>query len=250
MKYLLILLIAIPLQLMAKTIEVKNMNTEFFETKYIVYSKNDFRIDKFNQALINHQQKKPEGWEKLVELVRNELGAYNQVAVANLLINQIPYTDNTDGSYMSPYIAFKRGGIVCKDYAVIKYLLLKDAGFPVEDMLFMVHDSLTEPDTGQAHVVLAVKISNQVFIANQYMKTTADKFYKEYGISKNSFSKQISKMGVNALLLHFPTDSFMTDESLMVVEDYTFKQRKLYSLINEKGSYQIAFHNIIKRAKI
>lgn len=246
---ILILSLLIPVFTFSNDVEVKDLNSQYFNTENITKIK-DFRTKKFNEALFNHDIKKPKDWDLLVERVKEQSTDYEKLATANLLINQIPYIDNTNGSYMSPYTAFKRGGIVCKDYAVIKYLLLKDAGFNVEDMLFMVHDSLTEPDTGQAHVVLAVKISNEVFIANQYMKTTANKFYKFYGISKSSFAKQISKFGVDALLLHLPTDSFMTNESLMVVKDYKFKQRKLFSLINEKGAYQVAFNKRNRKEKI
>ncbi|ACT51272.1 transglutaminase-like domain-containing protein [Methylovorus glucosotrophus] len=240
------LLLLIPILIITNAVEVKDMNIKYFDIKN-KSSIHDFRQDKFEEAINNHDIKKPDNWNLLVDKVKEQPNEYEQLATANLLINQIPYIDNTNGSYMSPNIALNRGGIVCKDYAIIKYILLKDAGFNINNMLFMVHDSLTEPDTGQAHVVLAVKINNEIFIANQYMKSTAIKYYKEYGINKDKFSKSIKKEGVNALTLNFNTDSYYTKKSLYPLKKYNFNERKLFSLLNENGNYKLAVYNYKKR---
>lgn len=245
---LLLLLLIFPILVNAKTnneVEVKDLNSQYFNTENITKSK-DFRIQKFNEAISNHDVKKPDNWELLVEKVKEQPNEYEQLATANLLINQIPYIDNTNGSYMSPYVAFNRGGIVCKDYAIIKYILLKDAGFDINNMLFLVHDSLTEPDTGQAHVVLAVKINNEIYIANQFLKYTAIKFYKEYGIDKLKLRKNLVKNGVNALSTNFDIDSTYTKQSLFPLRKYQFNSRRLFSLLNENGNYRLA---IYKRGK-
>lgn len=247
-KQLILIILLLPiLNLQAKEIEVKDMNTQYFNINN-VSSINDFRISKFNEALQDHENKKPDNWNLLVDKVKQQTSDYDKLAIANLLINQIPYLDNTDGSYMSPYVALNRGGIVCKDYAIIKYILLKDAGFNTDNMLFMVHDSLTSPDTGQAHVVLSVKIDKQIYIANQYIKSIADKYNRDNYIQVSEFKNRIKSKGVNALRIDFKIDSYYTKHSLFKIQNYQFNERKLFSLMNENGNYKLTI-NIKKNGR-
>lgn len=239
-------LLLMPLLIICNAIDVKDLNSNFFNSKNISKVQ-DFRINKFEDAISNHELQKPDNWNLLVDRVKEQQTDYEKLATANLLINQIPYIDNTNGEYMSPYIALNRGGIVCKDYAIIKYILLRDAGFDINNMLFMVHDSLTEPDTGQAHVVLAVKIDKDIYIANQFLKYTAIKYYKEQSINKIKFSKELKKDGINALNLNVDIHSNYTKQSLSTLRKYLFKERKIFSLLNENGNYKLAIYKNNKR---
>ncbi len=92
----------------------------------------DGRLAKIRAAIAAHEAEQPAGWEDLVGRVRQAREAGGEKAMlreANALINAVPYVDGTDGAYMPPSRLFGRGG-VCKDFAMAKYLLLRDAGFP------------------------------------------------------------------------------------------------------------------------
>lgn len=94
------------------------------------------RYEKLARAAREHAADKPNGWPEMVEAVRSALetqGEAAALALANAMLNKVPYVDGTDGSYFSPARFFRRGG-VCKDYAVGKYLLLTDAGFDPEKL--------------------------------------------------------------------------------------------------------------------
>lgn len=89
------------------------------------------RYAKLARAAREHAEDKPNGWGEMAASVRSALeekGEAAALALANAMVNKVPYVDGTDGSYFSPTRFFRRGG-VCKDYAVAKYLLLVDAGF-------------------------------------------------------------------------------------------------------------------------
>jgi hypothetical protein len=61
---------------------------------------------------------------------RVKSGDFSALLLVNSLINEVGYRDGTDGTYYPPARFFSESG-VCKDYAVAKYLLLRDAGFDI-----------------------------------------------------------------------------------------------------------------------
>jgi hypothetical protein len=89
------------------------------------------RVQRLRDAMRVHAAQKPAGWSRLVAQVRSERakeGDTSALLLANALINEVRYRDGTDGSYYPPSRFFAESG-VCKDFAVAKYLLLRDAGF-------------------------------------------------------------------------------------------------------------------------
>lgn len=89
------------------------------------------RVQRLRDAMRVHATQKPAGWSRLVAQVRSERakeGDTSALLLANALINEVRYRDGTDGSYYPPSRFFAESG-VCKDFAVAKYLLLRDAGF-------------------------------------------------------------------------------------------------------------------------
>lgn len=199
---------------------------------------NDFHYAKFERALSSHEDSKPQDWDMLVKLVMNEPTDWDKVALANLIANQIPYVDGTDGTYFSPLKGIKRGGVVCKDYAVFKYLLLKEAGYPIEKMALVIHQGLVKPDEG-AHVVLLVEIDKKLWIANQYVRHVAANYYKDEGIRPEKFSALIRKRGVEALQTKWTDlDNEYTKLSLTPLDQYKYSNRLIFSVVNEFGVMQ------------
>jgi predicted transglutaminase-like cysteine proteinase len=91
------------------------------------------RVQRLRNAMRAHMQRQPPGWSRLVAQVREErvkTGDFSALLLVNSLINEIGYRDGTDGTYYPPARFFSESG-VCKDYAVAKYLLLRDAGFDI-----------------------------------------------------------------------------------------------------------------------
>lgn len=208
----------------------KMMNVEYFKIQ-----QEDYRYQKMETAIEEHDAHKPIDWESLVDVVRNQDSDYMKVAMANLIANQIPYVDGTDGTYFSPLKGMKRGGVVCKDYAIFKYLLLKEAGYPINRMALLIHQSVLNPDTG-AHVVLIVEIDKELWIANQFWNSTASSFYKDYKIKPAKFSKEIRKNGVAALKTDWDlTDNKYNKKSLTKLKDYAYTDRLILSVVNEYG---------------
>lgn len=98
-------------------------------------------LDNIARALREHDKEKPKGWDALVAKVKAagaSGGELEMVRMANSVINELPYLDGTDGTWFWPAKFFKRGSGVCKDYAMSKYILLRDAGFSVDKMRVMV----------------------------------------------------------------------------------------------------------------
>lgn len=204
--------------------------------------KPDFRLQKLEAAIEQHEEEKPQDWDTLVDIVKQariDHGDYAMIATANVIINQIPYVDGTDGSYFPPLKGFQRGGVVCKDYAVAKYILLKEAGFPAEKMALLIHQSVLDPENG-AHVVLIVDIDNELWIANQFWNSTANEFYKDNKIDRKKFQKEIREKGVAALRTDIWFDNKYNKKSLTKLRHYAYTDRLVLSVVNEYGIFQQA----------
>lgn len=219
---------------LANKLEIASVNVSMLNQDYFKSTKQDFRFAKLETAVRKHEDEKPADWDELVEKVKSQPDDYSKVALANLIANQIPYVDGTDGSYFHPLKGMKRGGVVCKDYAVFKYLLLKEAGFDTEKMALLIHQTVLNSDLS-AHVVLIVDIDDELYIANQFWKRVANDFYKKHKINRNKLSSDIKKNGVGALKTDFDIESSYSKESLTKLEDYTYKDRIVFSIVNEYG---------------
>lgn len=215
--------------------EIADLKPAMMKVAYFQASDNDYRYQKLETAIESHEAHKPQDWDSLVDIVKIQSDDYSKVAMANLIANQIPYVDGTDGTYFSPLKGMKRGGVVCKDYAVFKYLLLKEAGYPTEKMALLIHQSVNDPTNG-AHVVLIVEIESELWIANQFWKSTAGEFYKDYKINPSKLSQEIRKHGVTALKTDWDVkDNKYNKRSLTKVKDYQYTDRLVLSVVNEFG---------------
>ncbi|WP_321801191.1 transglutaminase domain-containing protein [Caballeronia sp. J97] len=118
------------------------------------------RVGRLREALRIHQTREPAGWTRLVAQVKGErskAGDLSAVLLADALVNEIRYRDGTDGSYYAPARFFIEGG-VCKDFAVAKYLLLRDAGFDIARMRLVALAPRYKNTPDDWHVILVVQI--------------------------------------------------------------------------------------------
>src|SRR5690349_7870064 len=118
------------------------------------------RVQRLREALRSHLTREPAGWGRLVAQVRAErvkAGDASAVLLADALVNEVRYRDGTDGSYYAPARFFAESG-VCKDFAVAKYLLLRDAGFDVARLRLVSLAPRYNNTPDDWHVILVVQI--------------------------------------------------------------------------------------------
>ncbi|WP_368621180.1 transglutaminase domain-containing protein [Paraburkholderia sp. BR13444] len=118
------------------------------------------RVQRLREALRGHLTREPAGWTRLVAQVRAErakAGDASAVLLADALVNEVRYRDGTDGSYYAPARFFAESG-VCKDFAVAKYLLLRDAGFDIERLRLVSLAPRYNNTPDDWHVILVVQI--------------------------------------------------------------------------------------------
>ena len=117
------------------------------------------RVRRLREATRAHRQLKPAGWNRLVTQVRvarAKAGDYSALILANALINEIRYRDGTDGSYYAPARFFAESG-VCKDFAVAKYLLLREAGVDASQLRLVSLAPRYNNTPDDWHVMLVVQ---------------------------------------------------------------------------------------------
>ncbi|SAK79694.1 hypothetical protein AWB82_05211 [Caballeronia glebae] len=117
------------------------------------------RVQRLRDAMRAHRQLKPAGWNRLVTQVRDaraKSGDYTALMLANALINEIRYRDGTDGSYYPPARFFAESG-VCKDFAVAKYLLLREAGVDASQLRLVSLAPRYNNTPDDWHVMLVVQ---------------------------------------------------------------------------------------------
>jgi len=118
------------------------------------------RVQRLREALRSHLTRAPAGWGRLVAQVRAErvkAGDASAVLLADALVNEVRYRDGTDGSYYAPARFFAESG-VCKDFAVAKYLLLRDAGFDIARLRLVSLAPRYNNTPDDWHVILVVQI--------------------------------------------------------------------------------------------
>jgi predicted transglutaminase-like cysteine proteinase len=103
-------------------------------------------------------------WQGLLRSQRDR-PAFDQLQAVNRFLNDWQYkTDSqnygTRDYWASPLEFLRRSGD-CEDYAIAKYVSLRQLGYPVDQLrLVVVHDVVRD----LAHAVLAVYLNDQVYI--------------------------------------------------------------------------------------
>jgi predicted transglutaminase-like cysteine proteinase len=100
----------------------------------------------------------PTEWQALLDQLRG-LDLRQQIALVNEAMNRHPYVTTMQNWHQSMYwetaFEFLRYGGQCQDYAIAKYLLLRAAGVPADQMRMVV---LRDTAINLDHAVLAVYV--------------------------------------------------------------------------------------------
>jgi len=107
------------------------------------------------------------------EMIREQAGRsrLDQLATVNGFLNDWRYRDDSKNYgrrdyWATPLEFFRRSGD-CEDYAIVKYVTLREIGFPAEQLrLVVVQDVVRD----LAHAVLAVYEGDQVYILDNLTK--------------------------------------------------------------------------------
>lgn len=103
----------------------------------------------------------PPEWQSLLDQLKG-VSLRQQIEIANQAMNHHPYVPTEQNWHRSMYwetaFQFLRYGGQCQDYAIAKYLLLRAAGVPADQMRMVV---LRDAAIGLDHAVLAVYVDGQ-----------------------------------------------------------------------------------------
>ena len=113
-------------------------------------------------------------WRSLIDEVR-VLDLRDRVERVNAFFNRVPYVSAESNwhdisHWETPYEFLARGG-QCEDYAIAKYLALRESGVPEELLRFVVvHDNLSNLD----HALTIVEVNHiPLALDNQLARVTA-----------------------------------------------------------------------------
>lgn len=99
-------------------------------------------------------------WKAFINQNKNKSDKIALLDKVNNFINKVAYKDDNGDKWASPAEFMKNGGD-CEDYAIAKYMLLKEMGVSSSDMRVVVlNDSLK----GQMHAVLQVDLVDDSYI--------------------------------------------------------------------------------------
>ncbi len=122
-----------------------------------------------------------------------------QVRGVNTAMNQQRYITDMENwgieDYWETLYEFLDYAGDCEDYAISKYMLLKELGVPVADMRIVI---VQDENLGVAHAILAVKVDDTSYIldnqVSQVLPDTAVIHYKPfYSINENNWWVHLAK---------------------------------------------------------
>jgi predicted transglutaminase-like cysteine proteinase len=115
-------------------------------------------------------------WGSLVSQVKGAGDAMAQIKAANSLMNKKPYIEDQPNwgkseFWATSYEFLKKSGD-CEDYSITKYMLLKEAGIPVENMrIFSVR---LRSLGGIGHAILVVYQGNKAWVLDNRNPSVMD----------------------------------------------------------------------------
>jgi predicted transglutaminase-like cysteine proteinase len=115
-------------------------------------------------------------WAALVAEVKAAGDPMAQIQKANFLLNQKPYIEDMNNwgkneFWATSYEYMKKSGD-CEDYSIAKYMLLKEAGIPIENMrIFSVR---LRSLGGIGHAILVVYQGNKAWVLDNRTKSVMD----------------------------------------------------------------------------
>lgn len=115
-------------------------------------------------------------WAALVSQVKGAGDPMAQIKAANALLNKNPYIEDINNwgkteFWATSYEYLKKSGD-CEDYSIAKYMLLKEAGIPVENMrIFSVR---LRSLGGIGHAILVVYQGNKAWVLDNRTSSVMD----------------------------------------------------------------------------
>lgn len=219
-------------------VDYQSINAPVFSTSRTVIFKpvtkreKDTRFKNLTRALELHEQEKPVGWAELVKAIADEPDQLQKLKLANSIINKIPYKDGTDGSYYHPAKLYRQGG-VCKDMAVAKYLLLKEAGYRLDLMRLAVLSPRIDKPESAFHVVLVAQANGKDYVLDLLPAYLAE---QERAKARTTKDKQIKTIREAGLDLDSVTEKeLLNPKGFYTLESYV-SERGLVWAGNEFGS--------------
>lgn len=218
--------------------DYKTVNAPVFSTtKNVLFQsvsqpKRDDRFKNVMNAVNKHEMEKPVGWDDLVKGVAEEPDELVKLKLANSIINKVPYKDGTDGTYYHPAKLYKKGG-VCKDMAISKYLLLKEAGYSVDNMRIAVLTPRIDKPESPFHVVLVAKANNKEYVLDLLPSYLAEQERAKMKTTKEKQIKTIREAGLDLDLVS--EKELMNPKGFYSLERYV-SERGLVWAGNEKGT--------------
>ncbi|MCW5715056.1 MAG: transglutaminase-like cysteine peptidase [Bauldia sp.] len=92
-----------------------------------------------------------DGWSQLVGALGG-VGPQDLLSEVNRLVNRVRYVPDVADTWSTPTEFLRRGGD-CEDFAIAKYLLLRQFGIPAAQMRIVV----TRPPNSEPHAILLVE---------------------------------------------------------------------------------------------
>jgi predicted transglutaminase-like cysteine proteinase len=134
----------------------------------------------------------PAEWQALIDQLRG-LDLRRQIAIVNQAMNRHPYVPTAANWHRSMYwespFEFLRHGGQCQDYAIAKYMLLRAAGVPADQMRMVV---LRDAAIGLDHAVLAVYVDGEPLLLDNLRSdivgaSTVQYYRPYYSINENGW---------------------------------------------------------------
>ena len=150
------------------------------------------------------------------EMIREQSGrpTLDQLDTVNRFLNDWRYKDDAKNYgrrdyWATPMEFFRRSGD-CEDYAIAKYVTLRQLGFPAEQLrLVVVQDVVRD----LAHAVLAVYVDDQVYILDNLNRRVVpqaqlSQYVPYYSINENTrwaHAKPVKTLVASSASSHTPT---------------------------------------------
>lgn len=108
-------------------------------------------------------------WRELLSRLQGQ-SQQRQLEAVNRFVNQVPHVDDrvnygVEDYWATPTEFFARGGD-CEDYAIAKYVSLRELGWPPSQMRLTI---VTDTSRGIAHAVLVVFLNGRAYVLDNQL---------------------------------------------------------------------------------
>jgi predicted transglutaminase-like cysteine proteinase len=174
--------------------EVYSQSTWRFKQWTDMLARSDAEFDDAQHVCtsLNDTHCVPAEWQALLDQLKG-LDLRQQIALVNQAMNRHPYVTTMQNWHQSMYwetaFEFLRYGGQCQDYAIAKYLLLRAAGLPADQMRMVVlRDTALDLD----HAVLAVYVDGAPQLLDNLRRdivaaSDVDDYRPYYSINENGW---------------------------------------------------------------